>query len=220
VRLNFVLVVVMICAGISGCSSDKTVPKETKPQQSQSSSNEQKETNKGNNGTAGTENKPGQPNNSNTSSDKTAKLPEGVVKRTFNSKEEAAASISGYQRITETNMDLGHNIKAFAEGAAGHQFISWNEGRWLIRVDYPNDLQYAAQKGIDGETFAKSVVNYLEKYYLPAPGDKGIIKIGCFKNSPQTLIQWQENNIVYEIKSDKNNPLETIHKAVETGQAK
>lgn len=214
-KLKYVTLVGMICIGISGCSTENAAPTKPEPKHSQSSSKGQKETNKE---PSGKENKPAEKIGT-TSSEKTTNLPKGVEKRTYNSKAEADASINGYEIIKETNIDLGHNIKAFTEGGMGHQYISWNEGRWLIRVDYPNDLQYAAQKGMDGKTFAESVVSYLEKNYLPAPKDKGMIKIGCFKNSPYTNIEWQDGNNVYEIKSNENNPLETIQKAVKAGQA-
>lgn len=195
---------------LAGCSSDDSSSKEKPPSKEVKPAPEAKPT------TPKEQMKDPEPPAKHTGSSKM--LPQGVTKQTYKSEAEAADAIKGYEKIKQTNMDLGHGIKAFAEGAAGHQYISWNEGRWLIQVNYPSDPQYASQKEKDGKAFAVTMVNYLEKNYLPAPKDKGVLKISCFKDSPQTLIQWQKGRTVFEIKADDNKPFEAIDKAVKMGE--
>jgi hypothetical protein len=145
--------------------------------------------------------------------------PSEVQKKSYESKEKATQAIENYRRLEQTNTDLGHGIQAFVEGAAGHQYISWNEGRWLIQIDFPSDPIYAYEPYTDGIDLAKKLVDYLETHYLPAPEDKGIISIRCFKDSPQTLIQWQKETDVYQITSKNGLPLETIEQTVEFGKS-
>ncbi len=140
----------------------------------------------------------------------------GIEKHTFNSAKEAANYIKDYRTVEQTNVDLGHGIKASQDAGAGHKYIVWNEGNWLIKIDYPNDPQNAPEKYPDNMELATTIVNYLEDHYLPAPKDKGVIKIRGFKDSPNTLIQWQKDKFVYVIESNKNNPMETIKKAVDS----
>ncbi|UOQ43325.1 hypothetical protein MUN89_15550 [Halobacillus salinarum] len=141
-----------------------------------------------------------------------------VKKHTFETTQQAANEMKNYRQVTQTNIDLGHDIKGSSDAGAGHQYISWNEGNWLIELDYPTDPKYAPKKNADNKELAKKIVEYLDTHYLPAPKDKGVIKIRGFKDSPQTLIRWQVDNVIYEIKSSENNPMETIKEAVKAGK--
>jgi hypothetical protein len=31
-------------------------------------------------------------------------------------------------------VDLGHGIKGFSEGAAGHSYLNWREGNWILQI--------------------------------------------------------------------------------------
>ncbi|WHY71777.1 hypothetical protein [Fictibacillus enclensis] len=211
---------------LAGCNSGNTASKDNssgKPQSTKeekgatndSKANQESDSSSGNDSSTEANNST-EDNNDKPSSDDVHD--QDVNKTTYKTNEEAAEAIKGYEKIEQTNVDLGHDIKAFAEGAAGHQYLSWNEGRWLIQVNYPSDPQYAIDKNVDGLGFSKKIVAYLETHYLPAPKDKGIVKINGFKDSGVTTVQWQKGKVVYEIKSTKNSPIETLEKAVEAGK--
>jgi hypothetical protein len=148
---------------------------------------------------------------SNTSSEN-----EDIQKQEYDSTEDAAAAVEGYEKVDQTNIDLGHGIKGLQEGAAGHEYLYWNEGRWLIKVNFPTDPQYSID-GYDGaEDMAKKVVDYLEKNYLPAPEDKGVITINGFKEHPETVVKWQKGKTVYTINSKEKEPFDALETAVES----
>ncbi|TMU85888.1 hypothetical protein FGG79_11890 [Bacillus sp. BHET2] len=140
-----------------------------------------------------------------------------VEKQEYDSREDAAAAINGYMKVEQTNIDLGHGIKGMQEGAAGHEYISWNEGNWLIRIDFPNDPQYRIEGYEGGDELAKKVVDYLEDHYLPAPQDKGVITINGFKEHPETVVKWQKDKTVYTITSKEKEPFDALETAVESG---
>ncbi len=157
--------------------------------------------------------------NNDDNSSKQRSIPDELEKHTFNTSEEAANYMEGYRNIKQTNIDLGFGIEGSRDAGAGHQYISWNEGRWFIGLDYPTDTQYVTEKYPNNTALAKQMVSYLESHYLPAPQDKGVIKVRGFKDSPQVKIQWQVDKVVYEINSDKNNPIEAIQKAIDAGKS-
>jgi hypothetical protein len=139
-----------------------------------------------------------------------------IEKQEYDSAEEAAAAIDGYRKVDQTNIDLGHGIKGFQEGAAGHEYISWNEGRWLIQLDFPTDPQYVIDGYEGGSEMAKKVVEYLESHYLPAPHEIGMITINGFKEHPETVVKWQEGKTVYSITSKNKEPFDALATAVES----
>ncbi|MFS8189332.1 MULTISPECIES: hypothetical protein [Rossellomorea] len=138
-----------------------------------------------------------------------------VEEEKFETAEKAAGSIKDYSTVEQTNADLGHGLKALQEGAAGHEYVSWNEGNWLIRVDFPTDEQYAIDGYDGGLDMAKEVVAYLEEHTLPAPHDRGIITINGFKEHPGTEVKWQDGKTVYTIDSEDKNPFNAIQRAVD-----
>lgn len=135
------------------------------------------------------------------------------VKETEYSSEEEA--IEDYQELEDTNVDLGHGIEGFIEGAAGHQYITWNEGKWYFEIDFPSDPQYAIEDYEDGEELARAIVDYLEDNMLPPPDERGLVKIRAFADEPETLIQWQEGTTVYEINGETSDPIDTLQIAVD-----
>ncbi|WP_053429280.1 hypothetical protein [Rossellomorea marisflavi] len=138
-----------------------------------------------------------------------------VEEEKYETAEKAAESIKDYSTVEQTNTDLGHGLKALQEGAAGHEYVSWNEGNWLIRVDFPTDGQYAIDGYDGGLDMAKEVVAYLEDHALPAPHDRGVITINGFKEHPGTEVMWQDGKVVYTIDSDDKNPFNAIQRAVD-----
>ncbi|MCG1027110.1 hypothetical protein J5S49_02245 [Virgibacillus halodenitrificans] len=133
-------------------------------------------------------------------------------------KQKAVSAVKGYNNVEQTNMDLGHGVQAFAEGATGHTYISWNEGKWYIEINSPTDTKYQMSTFKNGKALAKNVVDYLEANYLPAPDEKGVIKINSFKKHPSTSIEWQQGNTVYKIDQNTEKPLDTLDLAVDTGK--
>lgn len=103
---------------------------------------------------------------------------------------------------TETGpvaVDLGHGIKGITEGAAGHSYLSWSEGRWIITIGSATEDQ------MDNQAIAKKMVNYLENNYLPAPQDQGRIKVSYPSGGKEVHvgIYWQDGNVIYELETDE-----------------
>lgn len=132
----------------------------------------------------------------------------------------AQASISGYQQVNVSRApvvdDLGHGIKASEEGAVGHNYIMWNEGRWLVRIDSPNDSAYMNKTYPDSKQLAKKIVTFLNRYFLPAPQDIGVITVNNWDHNSQTTVQWQDHQMTYKVtSSDPFNALATaVHMQV------
>lgn len=132
-------------------------------------------------------------------------------------KDEASArdAVSGYMKVDppkDQMVDLGYGIIGMMEGATGHAYISWNEGRWCIKIDSPSDLAYRNKKYPDHMKLAKDIVTYLEKYALPAPQKYGVITIRNWDKSPETIVQWQDHKTVYQITSE--DPMKALEVAV------
>ncbi|MFQ3543924.1 hypothetical protein Q7A53_07545 [Halobacillus rhizosphaerae] len=232
---NLVIAAFFISAVLSGCSSNSEVSDDTEANQSETNDQASEVNDTGNDESlenteskdhTQVDNEDG--NSDEDTSDNTAdsspnknssdSTEDGIERHSFNSAKEATNYIKDYRTVEQTNVDLGHGIQASQDAGAGHQYIVWNEGNWLIKIDYPNNPQNAPEKYPDNMDLATTIVDYLENHYLPAPKDKGVIKIRGFKDSPQTLIQWQKDQFVYVIESNKNNPMETIKKAVDSGK--
>lgn len=138
-----------------------------------------------------------------------------VTEQIFDSEEEAINAIENYREVDQTNTDLGYGIMGFIEGAAGHQYVSWNEGNWLIEIDFPSDPQYAVDTYENGEAMAKAIVEYLESNTLPPPSQRGVISIRGFSEHPETLIRWQQGETVYEIDQKVADPIDALQIAVD-----
>lgn len=144
-----------------------------------------------------------------------------LVKETsYSTEQEAINAIENYYKVEYTNLDLGHEIMASRDGAAGHQYIIWNEGKWLIELNFPTDPEYAIKEYESAEALAKEIVAYLEEHFLPAPDERGKIQIDGWREHPETIIQWQKGNKVYEIQQNTSNPIEVLKIAVEYGKEK
>ena len=130
----------------------------------------------------------------------------------------AQDNISGYEKVdTSTSaygdiLELGHNIKAVEGAGAGHQQLTWNEGRWCIRVDSPTDPAYKNKEYPDREQLAKSVVAYLDAHMLPAPQKIGVISINIWAWNYGATVEWQNHQTVYQVSS--KNPMAALKVAV------
>lgn len=128
----------------------------------------------------------------------------------------AKDSISGYEQvdtsIAEGLVNLEHAVKAVADAGAGHQMLTWNEGRWCIRIDSPTDSAYQNKEYPDREQLAKNVVAYLEDHMLPAPQEIGVISIDIWSWNYGATVEWQENQTVYRVSS--GDPMTALAVAV------
>ncbi|TYS45852.1 hypothetical protein [Bacillus infantis] len=111
----------------------------------------------------------------------------------------------------EMAIDLGHDIKGMGEGAAGHKYLSWKEGNWILQISSVSEDQ------MDDQAVARQMVDYLESHYLPAPHDDGRIKVHYRQggNEVENDIYWEDGERIYELET-KKVPLEALEMAVST----
>lgn len=114
----------------------------------------------------------------------------------FENAEKAEAQIN-YQEYADnglTEVDLGYGIAGVREGAAGSQYISWNEGRWAL------SMRGTIQQGDSLVDDAKTVVQFLEDHLLPAPQHVGAAQLDAAEDGEwQQFLAWQEDDAVYEV---------------------
>ena len=125
----------------------------------------------------------------------------------------AEKAINGYIQadISQNSVDLGHSIKGTMDGAMGHSYILWNEGRWSIKLDSPNDPTYQNKIYPDGLKLAQKFVAYLNDHTLPAPQKNGVITIRNWQEGPETTIEWQYHEMTYQVTSP--DPIKAIEVA-------
>lgn len=102
-------------------------------------------------------------------------------------------------------VDLGHGIKGISEGAAGSQYLTWQEGRWTL------EIRSVSEDEMNNPGIAKKMVEYLESHTLPVPKDKGYIKVE-YPNGGKSVhvtISWQDGNQIHQLKTDQV-PLEAL----------
>lgn len=128
----------------------------------------------------------------------------------------AKKSIPGYRKVdtssADLSIDLGHGIAGTSEGAAGHAYVSWNEGRWSININSPTDPSYATEQYKDSKKLAEQMVAYLNKEALPAPQSIGVITVSNWKKSMKTTVQWQFHEMTYKVTSQ--DPMDALKVAV------
>ncbi|MGN7412555.1 hypothetical protein [Paenibacillus sp. SAF-068] len=102
-------------------------------------------------------------------------------------------------------VDLGHGIKGMSEGAAGSQYLTWQEGRWTLQI------RSVSEDDMNNPGIAKKIVEYLESHTLPIPKDKGYIQIEYPSGgkSVHVTISWQDGNKIHQLKTDQV-PLEAL----------
>lgn len=133
----------------------------------------------------------------------------------------AKDSIIGYEQADLSNgesLDLGHNIRAEQDTGLGHQQLTWNEGRWCLRIDSPTDPANQSKEYPDMKQLAKSVVAYLDTHMLPAPQKIGVISMDIWKWNCVTTVEWQQNQTVYQVGS--KDPMTALEAAVAMKKAK
>ncbi|WP_445489089.1 hypothetical protein [Niallia sp. 03133] len=105
----------------------------------------------------------------------------------------------------EMAVDLGHHIKGSIEGAAGHHYLAWREGRWILQIES------LSEDKLDQVGIAKKMVEYLETHTLPIPHDEGRVKVN-YKQGGEDVevgIYWQDGNTLYQLETEEvpNNAL-------------
>jgi hypothetical protein len=110
-------------------------------------------------------------------------------------KEEKATESEAIQAIGNTELDgipiaLNHNIQGYQQGAAGSTYVAWKEGNWSLLVQTTNDSDD------DATVVANQIIDLLEKIYLPAPSNAGLIKIHVGASNE---LSYNQKNIVYKV---------------------
>lgn len=126
-----------------------------------------------------------------------------ILKATrYESAEQAAQQINyeDHSSIGGHEVDLGFGIKGYSEGAAGSQYIGWNEGRWSF------EMRGLTEQGEEVSKEAKNLVAFLEKHTLPVPHDLATAKLDVTNNhnDQKQSISWQEDKVVYEVEMNKD----------------
>lgn len=105
----------------------------------------------------------------------------------------------------DMSVDLGHGIKGMVEGAAGSQYLTWQEGRWTLQIRSVTEDQ------INNPGIAKKMVKYLESHTLPVPKDKGFVDVQYASGgkSVRVTISWQDGKRIHQLKTDQV-PLEAL----------
>nr|WP_154886167.1 hypothetical protein [Paenibacillus xylanexedens] len=99
----------------------------------------------------------------------------------------------------DMSVDLGHGIKGMVEGAAGSQYLTWQEGRWTLQIRSVSEDQ------MNNPGIAKKMVEYLESHTLPAPKDKGFVNVQYASGgkSVRVAISWQDGKRIHQLKTDQ-----------------
>lgn len=146
-----------------------------------------------------------------TKTEATAKLGEFGAQR-YESATAARRQI-GYDEVDNERVKLNEDISAAVDAGAGHVYMAWNEGRWLVEIDSPGNPKYAYDQQTSRKKVAKNIVAYLDDHFLPPPHKYGSINVSLFKNSYGITIRWQEGQIVYYVKSSQS-PIAGLKMAV------
>lgn len=130
----------------------------------------------------------------------------------------AKDGVDGYQQVNlsvekDALVDLGHGIKAVADAGCGHGYLNWNEGRWYLTMNSPNDPEYSNKTYPDSKKLAQQIVAYLDSHMLPVPQKIGMVDIDNWNNNMGTTITWQDNQMVYQVTS--RDPMIALQVAVE-----
>lgn len=102
-------------------------------------------------------------------------------------------------------VDLGNGIKGMQEGAAGTQYLTWQEGRWVLQI------QSLSEDRMDQSGIAQKMAEYLESNSLPAPDNAGRIsaKYRQGGDTVQNIAAWNKGDVVYQIETQRV-PLEAL----------
>lgn len=143
--------------------------------------------------------------------------PLAVVKGTKYRNLASAKDSIGYQQVNlsaakDFLVDLGHNIRAEEDAGCGHGYLNWNEGRWFLMMDYPNNPEYKNKTYPESEKLAQQIVAYLDSHMLPVPQKVGMVDIDNWNNNMGTIITWQDNQMVYQVTS--RDPMIALQVAV------
>lgn len=109
----------------------------------------------------------------------------------------------------DMTVDLGHGIKGMIEGAAGSQYLTWQEGRWTMQIRSVSEDQ------MNNPGIAKKMVDYLETHMLPAPKDKGYVNVEYASGGKtvRVTISWQDGKQIHQLKTEQV-PLDALQMVV------
>jgi hypothetical protein len=116
-----------------------------------------------------------------------------LSKQTYANAASAEAAIN-YQAVDSANatIDVGDNLKAMQQGAAGSTYTTWNEGRWSVTVQANNMAQE------DGLPLAKQAVALFSTLALPAPATHGAVNLRVNAGGMRlNTITWRSGNALY-----------------------
>lgn len=116
-----------------------------------------------------------------------------LTKQTYATAQAAEAQIN-YQPVDAANasVDIGDNLKAEQQGAAGSTYLTWQEGRWSITVQAINQFHE------DPLPLAKQATALFSKFALPIPAGHGAVTLRVNTgNLRLNTIAWRSGNILY-----------------------
>ncbi|QOS78658.1 hypothetical protein JNUCC31_28815 [Paenibacillus sp. JNUCC31] len=99
----------------------------------------------------------------------------------------------------DMKVDLGHGIKGMVEGAAGSQYLTWEEGRWTLQI------RSVSEDKMNNPGIAKKMVDYLESHTLPVPKDKGFVNVEYPSGgkSVNVTISWQDGKQIHQLHTNQ-----------------
>lgn len=105
-------------------------------------------------------------------------------------------------------VDLGTDIFATKEGAAGSTYLNWTEGRWSLVT------RASSVNNEVGEPLAKKVVALLHTKMLPIPDQHGAINLYVSSSAASRMntVSWSKGNAVYTISAV--DPIMAIEAAI------
>lgn len=112
-------------------------------------------------------------------------------KKSYASSSAAAAAINWIGSQGGQTVNLGDNITATKQGAAGSIYMHWNEGNWSITVRASN------VNGEDPTALAKQLVALFHTESLPAPSNKGAASFNVSDGAGSQTITWNDGANVY-----------------------
>lgn len=135
--------------------------------------------------------------------------PIAIKKTTYGSAAAAEAQINYRpQQAGLPKVDVGDNLTATEEGAAGSTYLTWEEGRWSL------SLQASTINGEDPLPLAKQITTLLSQEMLPVPAGHGAISVSTTTtNSRNNTVTWREGNAVYVVSSI--SPLKALQTAID-----
>ena len=122
----------------------------------------------------------------------------------------AAESQINYRAVQSglPTVNVGDNLTATQEGAAGSTYLTWAEGHWSV------SLQSSSINGEKPLPLANQVTSLLSKEMLPVPAGHGAISLTTTNtNTRDNSVTWREGNAVYTVSS--TDPIKALQTAID-----